>query len=645
MACSCQNINSSSADQCDCLGCATARGAEETRKWAGAGQGGSHGLRGEALAQTSTKRAGVTKATATLSSGAAGSTLRRATSLAQGGLSRIKAGGLPAGLSAAATSGSNASGFGSLWEASRANPSGLSSAAWADANGGGGSARRAAGFKQRRHAAPAGPARPAGPMLRATLGGALGTNLCSETPVICIDTYDEVDCVSCPCYVATQPADAYYQELASSDFWALDWFTEYMIPVDYHGTRENQYTDDSPYVGGAVNGTLLTTPAAAHEAHPDVWFEEVPPDLLADWNAQFFPDTPGLYWTYAHISPDDSACFSELVVNNDDLVTEGGYIASGVQPYVVYSVLTNTSLSGLVRVHRVRIWVGASHHFSIFIPPPDTSTLSPPYTTDVLHDYNAYGGTMWDLTDASDPLSGDVYARGRLADMFTSLLDRVTFYTSHIDPSTSNAAARNYVYSCNPTENYAPIDMFGTENRYSQESYQSTNDPGYPASNAFSNPKAKDETDDSHAEMTAFLGATAWGDVCIMGSASDPQPLHKTLAQKAFEMLFGEWTSVAYELKGRGRTADGVFDPDFTVNRWFRLDASMLQSVTAFRDGITALRATDYGRYVIRDWDSSRMAKDAKKSRGLACDCGVYTYGDPQPHDSSLPEWDTPWPS
>lgn len=84
-------------------------------------------------------------------------------------------------------------------------------------------------------------------------------------------------------------------------------------------------------------------------------------------------------------------------------------------------------------------------------------------------------------------------------------------------------------------------------------------------------------------------------------------------------MLYGDWVSAAYQLKARGATS--ASDPDVVVNRWFRLDATMLQRVQTLRAGIETLRSTDYGKYVYREWDSARMREDGQKSKGQGCAC------------------------
>lgn len=449
-----------------------------------------------------------------------------------------------------------------------------------------------------------GPPMPPNPWPLGELPGP-GGELCIDPPAYCLDDGDgDITCRSCPCYTSIAWEDAYYPAITA------EFIDAYSFDRAFTGEDDASYADDATDSGAAVNGAVVTDPLDATTHHADVYFT-VPTDLADNWDAEFFQSATGVWWTWAHVGTDGSACQSELLSGNYRLATEGGYVASGVQPYVVYSVLSSEE-NVVYRSYRVRVWIGLSHHFSIFLPPPDRSSVSAPYDTTILFDYDAYGGTMWALSDSTDSLSGDVEYRGRLADMFTGLIDRVTFQVAV--PYGSGWSSRLYAYSCDPTQNYGD-----PSSPYLQNSYQKGTWNGYPAPNAFSNPEAKEETSDESAEMTAFLGATAWGDVCIMSKPDQPVPTELALARKAFSMLFGDSARVAYQLNGRGATA--TTEPDFVVNRWFRLTSSMLQSVRSFKSNMSALRSTNYGRYVFRDWDSARMQKDALKSRHLGCTC------------------------
>lgn len=397
-------------------------------------------------------------------------------------------------------------------------------------------------------------------------------------------------------------------------------------PDDACPHADNMYIDDQ-WVTASARFTSFRDPA--HEALE--WLHLRAPATLTDkWSSPDWAfDDPSCDWLYIEIGRNGRyACTQNCTppdeINPDVQTGHASFLVSAIMPYAVYEAvqeapLTDSSGATLVDEYgrpmwsvRMRVWVGFTHHFSFFVP-PDGENDADEYTTDQLP------SAVWD-TSGGDDGTGGVASQGVLAWYWTSLT--ATTYASatwHAPGEGITNVGAEYPCSlggCPPPGGadgtwYSAVGVYNYGDRY-----EMAIDGTVPSPLSCSNPEAMDDDDSA---MTSFLGQSAWGEVCFVRATGDWSDA--TLAAEAFQQLFGDRVMVGIRVEFIGGGGSEYGTAPHHVERFYCVKDTDLQTVESLTSTVDTLRSTPEGRWLFRNFDSTRLTAAVKAAKADATTC------------------------
>lgn len=343
------------------------------------------------------------------------------------------------------------------------------------------------------------------------------------------------------------------------------------------------------------------------------------PDELKELWPQFAPffDDPDFDWVYLAVGGGNEEFLASCtpVVYPSVVLQSPTFVVSALRPYAAYEVrqvgVVGTEGFGF----RIRYWVGVMHHFSMFVPNP--AAPEGPFTD---ADIAAVFPNAWNATTQTVP------SRGWLVANWAAYITRVGAGVRWSDPVAGDAHTGTY-FACNP--GLCPASI--------QYGFSYVDNDGAPTGLCFSDRLAWDAApSDASGDMTSLLGASLWGEVCVVtGAGYDLQDI----LERGFEALFGEEARVGLEIRWFDRGGQGRGGSDarpHALGRYYCLRAEDLEDAEALAAQVLAKRSSGPTRWLYRDFDPTRLQ---------AAVAGFEADADPCPcvsDRSAAPDWGAP---